>query len=149
MASTARNRIHAINLQAQLLALLKAIPGSSGTVRRSHLSWQAEVTPTTRSITYRVQVSYCPADRRPQVAVLSPPLTERGEGQPIPHVFPGNRPCLHFGHEWNGGMWMNQTLVPWISEWLFFYELWLATGTWLGGGHEGSKPRTATESRSD
>lgn len=27
------------------------------------------------------------------------------------------------------------TLVPWASEWLLFYELWLATdGQWLGEG---------------
>lgn len=24
--------------------------------------------------------------------------------------------------------------MGWASEWLFFYEVWLATGTWLGGG---------------
>jgi hypothetical protein len=28
------------------------------------------------------------------------------------------------------------TLVPWASEWLFDYELWLATGEWYGGGIE-------------
>jgi hypothetical protein len=27
------------------------------------------------------------------------------------------------------------TVVPWISEWLIYYELWLVTGRWLGGGH--------------
>ena len=26
------------------------------------------------------------------------------------------------------------TLVPWTIEWLFHYEIWLATGTWCGGG---------------
>jgi hypothetical protein len=26
------------------------------------------------------------------------------------------------------------TVIPWISEWLYFYELWLVTGEWLGGG---------------
>ena len=25
-------------------------------------------------------------------------------------------------------------LVGWAAEWLFFYEVWLATGMWLGGG---------------
>ncbi|MDY0295864.1 MAG: hypothetical protein RB296_00975 [Acidobacteriota bacterium] len=32
-----------------------------------------------------------------------------------------------------------KTIVPWASEWLIFYELWLATGEWLGGGiHAGT-----------
>ncbi|MYD87819.1 MAG: hypothetical protein F4018_15215 [Acidobacteria bacterium] len=25
-------------------------------------------------------------------------------------------------------------IVPWTSEWLACYEIWLATGKWLGGG---------------
>ena len=31
-------------------------------------------------------------------------------------------------------MQLATTIVPWCSEWLFYYELWLATGEWLGGG---------------
>ena len=26
------------------------------------------------------------------------------------------------------------TLVPWTSEWLYHYELWVATRTWYGDG---------------
>jgi hypothetical protein len=26
------------------------------------------------------------------------------------------------------------TVVPWLEEWLVFYEGWLLTGTWQGGG---------------
>ena len=26
------------------------------------------------------------------------------------------------------------TIVPWLSLWLFYYEVWRATGTWYGGG---------------
>jgi hypothetical protein len=28
------------------------------------------------------------------------------------------------------------SIVPWASEWLLHYEIWRATGTWTGGGHE-------------
>ena len=31
-------------------------------------------------------------------------------------------------------MLMVDTTVPWTSEWLLNYEIWLATGTWYGGG---------------
>jgi hypothetical protein len=37
---------------------------------------------------------------------------------------------------------VDNTILPWISEWLFFYELWLFTGDWLGGGH--GTPASAT-----
>jgi hypothetical protein len=47
--------------------------------------------------------------------------------------------CLFLGnHEWHESIPIADTLVPWASEWLFFYELWLATGEWLG---EGEHPR--------
>lgn len=26
------------------------------------------------------------------------------------------------------------TIVPWLAEWLEFYEGWLVTGIWYGGG---------------
>ena len=26
------------------------------------------------------------------------------------------------------------TTVPWTAEWLLNYEIWLATGSWYGGG---------------
>ena len=40
------------------------------------------------------------------------------------------------------------TIIPWTSEWLFFYELWLATGgEWLGEG-EHPPPRTLGPPRS-
>lgn len=31
-------------------------------------------------------------------------------------------------------MYLNATIIPWTSEWLFNYEVWLATGEWRGGG---------------
>jgi hypothetical protein len=31
-------------------------------------------------------------------------------------------------------MLLCQTIVPWISEWLLHYEIWLVTGKWCAGG---------------
>lgn len=31
-------------------------------------------------------------------------------------------------------MWLVDSVLLWASLWLFFYEVWLATGDWLGGG---------------
>jgi hypothetical protein len=46
------------------------------------------------------------------------------------------------------------TILPWTSLWLYFYELWLVTGQWMGGGKhpspeekkeaKKSQPRTQT-----
>jgi hypothetical protein len=47
-----------------------------------------------------------------------------------------NTLCLFLGNrEWHVSIPIADTLVPWASEWLLFYELWLATGgPWLGEG---------------
>jgi hypothetical protein len=53
----------------------------------------------------------------------------------LPHVYPLNTLCLFLGNrEWHESIPIADTLVPWASEWLLYYELWLATGEWLGGG---------------
>ena len=29
---------------------------------------------------------------------------------------------------------LTESYIPWAIEWTEFYELWLLTGTWYGGG---------------
>jgi hypothetical protein len=36
-------------------------------------------------------------------------------------------------------------IIPWISCWLYFYEVWLATGTWIGGGTHPEKPEHCSQ----
>jgi hypothetical protein len=31
-------------------------------------------------------------------------------------------------------MQVGDTIVPWLMEWLVFYEAWGVTGEWRGGG---------------
>ncbi len=56
------------------------------------------------------------------------------EGISIPHVFSDGSLCLHIPGQWQSDMTIAEYIVPWIAEWLFYYEVWLATGEWLGGG---------------
>lgn len=43
-------------------------------------------------------------------------------------------------NEWDSPMSLADTVLPWTSLWLFYYEIWLATGEWLGGGeHPGDR----------
>jgi len=37
-------------------------------------------------------------------------------------------------------MSLADTILPWASLWFFYYEIWLATGEWVGGGeHPGDR----------
>ena len=57
----------------------------------------------------------------------------------LPHVFPGDNLCLHFPGEWTPEKSIATTIVPWTSEWLLHYEIWVFTGKWTGGGHQPSQ----------
>ncbi len=73
----------------------------------------------------------------PQIFVLSPDLTRNEEGK-LPHVYSTEfqKLCLHYPPErcWHSKMLIAPLIIPWASEWLYFYEIWVATGKWMGGG---------------
>lgn len=89
--------------------------------------------PTPLSATYEVEIRYRPG-HRPHISVLAG--LEVTPGKKLPHVFPGEELCLCYPGQWDGTDLLAHTTVPWTSEWLLYYELWKATGEWLGGGHE-------------
>ena len=54
--------------------------------------------------------------------------------------------CLYRGQEFTSRKLLAETIIPWAIEWLYFYEGWLATGKWLGGGeHPRVKRRESNE----
>jgi hypothetical protein len=112
-------------------------------VRDGVLFAEGDVRPTVRSVAYRVRIEYR-ADEPPQVRILSPELKPREDGGRLPHVYPGNWLCLYLpgAGEWAPDLSLAHTIVPWISEWLFFYETWQVLGVWLGGGVELGENKT-------
>jgi hypothetical protein len=36
--------------------------------------------------------------------------------------------------EWNSSRFISETIVPWTSLWLFYFEEWLLSDEWKGGG---------------
>ncbi|MFR1627012.1 MAG: hypothetical protein ACLSU6_08680 [Thomasclavelia ramosa] len=43
--------------------------------------------------------------------------------------------CLNMPYEFDYSFRLVDTVIPWTQEWLYHYEIWLATGKWQGGGH--------------
>ena len=81
----------------------------------------------------------------PVVRVLRPSLVlnfDELEEAPIPHVYfegPDIRlsPLCLFdpkAGEWDRTMLIADTTIPWAARWLACYEVWEATGRWVGGG---------------
>lgn len=113
--------------------------------------WEGTLDPVQRR--YRLRIDYeapyavevfTVLHIQPRVQVLSPVLERHPEFEegPIPHVyFNRNAPTLPFlclfdpyRGEWSPEDLIAETTVPWAARYLYFYEGWLTTGKWLGGG---------------
>jgi hypothetical protein len=108
--------------------------------RGNWAQWTGNLKPTAMSEAYTIQITYeIPA--RPEIQALTPLLKARPDCNKIPHVFSENKLCVHQAHEWGGDKILAVTIVPWISAWLYFYEIWYATGLWLGEGTHPDLPQ--------
>ena len=128
-------KINPLSIAMQALHLRQSFPESRIILHgNNRLIWRGLLAPTPLSQKYYIQTRY-KFKERPDVVVVTPPL-ERYDDKKIPHVFSGNRLCLfrYKYFEWNSEMRIDQTIIPWTSLWLFYYEIWLATGIWCGGG---------------
>jgi hypothetical protein len=120
----------------QVADLKSKYPGSKTSWKRGIVRWIGDITPAPLCDTYTVQITWKGWSARPVVRVLRPQL-QLAEGKTaLPHIYPGDELCLHYPGEWTRDMSIAETIIPWASEWLYFYELWALTGEWQGGGHE-------------
>jgi hypothetical protein len=99
--------------------------------------WIGSLNPGDLYEIYQVKIEYRPG-LRPKLTVLSPKLCKRDDQSRIPHVYSGDHPCVYFPTtgEWHPGKLIAKTIIPWLSSWLYYYEVWLVTGKWKGGGIE-------------
>lgn len=98
----------------------------------SELVWTGPLKPSPSSTEYVIEVSYS-VERRPEVRVLSPSLIDPPKLSDV-HRYKDGTLCLHLRGEWNPTLFVAEKIISWVSEWLVFYEGWLVTGEWLGGG---------------
>ncbi len=124
-----------ISLLHQMHAIRENYPLTETiSINALQLIWIGYLKPTPLSETYKVKVIYELGDS-PKTWVLDPPLRKRGT-EDIPHMYSQERLCLFLPGEgsWRSDKYIAGTIIPWISEWLYFYEMWHVTGKWLGGG---------------
>ncbi|WP_370217316.1 hypothetical protein [Kitasatospora sp. GAS1066B] len=127
------------------MAAIKAVlPAAQGTVRGGELVCTVPLQPTPASRHYMARIAYRHR-RRPCVTITEPPLTLHPRATALPHVYPGGDLCLYLPGEWKENMLLAHTILPWTSEWLLHYELWLVTGRWAGSGHDHAVPPATQE----
>jgi len=130
----------------QAIFLRNAFPDSEIKLRNNKLIWIGNIKPTNLSKNYKVKIEY-KLKNRPDVTILAPPLRSYYNNRPLPHVFKGQKLCLFMYKyaEWSSGMRIDETIVPWTSLWLFYYEVWLLTGEWHGGGEHPEKGKAKSK----
>ncbi len=126
----------------QSAMLTMNIPTFQQVQRGNPFVWIGSIQPSPLSTIYKLQITYVHATSRPKVEIIDPHLEPRDVGSRIPHTFPDGSLCLHMPGEWSSLQPIYQTIIPWTSTWLYYYEIWKITGKWLGGGHESQRPKT-------
>jgi hypothetical protein len=120
-----------LSIVKQALGLRSVFPDTpKPAVGRDWLSWTGRLQPCELSRVYTVQITYT-LGRYPITRILDPQLAATETGF-LPHTYDDRSLCLHDAGQWADHMLIVDTIVPWAAEWLLHYEMWLATGEWLG-----------------
>lgn len=122
----------------QYLALQNSsICSGHGSLSRGRVVWEFDAQPTPLSRIYRLRITYR-QDDTPQVFVVDPDLIVLAGDRSLPHVYrqKPTRLCLYLpgAAEWLPTMRIADTIVPWAILWLFYFEEWLLSSDWKGGG---------------
>ena len=112
-----------------------------GQFKRTGHCWVGTIQPRANGMEFTIEID----DRfvSPKVRVLNPPLVNE-PGKSVPkHHFADRTMCLHHPTDdgWDTRKPLALTILPWIFEWCYFYELWLDTGVWYGVEYEHSRDK--------
>jgi len=138
-------------VKQQIKAMRRRWPNFQVTTAQSSVVWHGTVQPN--ELSYLIHIDALIGLQKgnnwfvlsaPIVKVIRPRLKLQWdvEEKPLPHVYldkqaPELSPlCLYdpAKHEWTPNYLIADTIVPWACIWLSCYEMWSATGEWLGGG---------------
>jgi len=143
------NKIKRLTLIQQMAGLKKDFGDGKISFNRNKLTWEGMLKSSPLGDEYKIKLVY-ENGQSPKVFVLEPQPLKLAEGKTrLPHVYDHQkqRLCLYYpdGREWNSSKPIAQTIMIWTMEWLYFYELWLITGKWLGGGTNHGISKTETK----
>jgi len=131
-----------LTISEQLREIKFSYPKFNSRFRINEIIIEGDARPTPRSLNYSFKLEYS-IKGGPRVYILSPPLIRNGKNEKIPHMYEQKRLCLYFPkyQEFTSRKYLAETIIPWISLWLYYYETWHQTGKWLGGGIHPTKSK--------
>jgi hypothetical protein len=146
------------NLASRALELdLMQLPGTTYKFFSGReLVYRLKIAPSEVSRLYTCELHVKPGVQSPEMIVVEPDLSIIAGGKRLPHVYPynkkGTKLCLWNPRyqEWCATMKLIDTYIPWTARWLWYFENWLLTSEWAGGGeHPTSRNRHARHARSN
>lgn len=100
--------------------------------------WEFDAKPSELSKVYRVLIIFHIDNYSPDIYVLDNEIWELSKNKSIPHLYDSEKIklCLYYPafNEWSNIHYMNNTIVTWTYLWLFYFEEWLYSDNWKGGG---------------
>ncbi|WP_281638061.1 DUF6503 family protein [Flavobacterium marginilacus] len=129
-----------ISIKSQLERLKASFPNILiEEFNKSKFNILLKLRPDVFSKTYDVKIVY-EIDKGVSVFVVNEKLKIAQNRKKLPHVYDEDlqRICLYSkdGGNWAAEKSIVSTIIPWASEWLYYYEIWLIDGIWHGGGHD-------------
>ncbi len=137
MANKSFIKLKPYTLAHQRVDLNSRFPGGETQIKRGQLFWKAKIKPTPLSREYNIELYYR-IKKLPRIFIVGDGLSKLDDPN-FPHHYLIDRYnkrveiCL-FRYDFSSDMLLSKTVVPWAIEWLYYYEIWIYTGVWKGGG---------------
>jgi hypothetical protein len=128
-----KKRIKCISGGAQRRQMQALFPKFAYSGKGNLLKWIGQVCPTDSSAVYLAEINYLVGVSRPKVLIKEPDLILSNPLSDTHRFWDGSL-CLHTHAQWSADQMIADLIVPWIPLWLFYYEGWVVTGDWKGGG---------------
>ena len=137
-----------VSIADQYIALKICCEGEVSIIENDKtVLWTGVIQPTALSREYKVTIKYT-INKSPICIINAPDFKSLADDKAIPHIYPndtnirGTKLCLFLPKlkkknkisEWQPTMFVADTIIPWASSWLFYFECWLSSGEWQGGG---------------
>ncbi|HAB17983.1 MAG TPA: hypothetical protein PLX89_05525 [Verrucomicrobiota bacterium] len=136
-----------LTIAQQLLSLRADYPTGWGETCDGKLVWRQSLQPTVLSRKFQIRLVYR-LTGSPSTFVEYPSLAELAQGRNIPHLYEQEsaRLCLYQPkyQEWTTDRLLSRTIVPWASLWLLYFEDWLISDEWKGGGEHPVTAKSAS-----
>lgn len=126
---------HVVSIREQNARIKLFYPKFNSHILDGCATWEGYIQPTPLSDVYKVRFQYKITDK-PRAFVISPELRYAKGAVRIEHTYSKQEICLYLpkSGEWENDKYIAQTIIPWTYLWLYYYEIWLVTGEWEGGG---------------